>query len=229
MPSERLQKILARAGIASRRKAEALLEAGRVKVNGVVQSVGAQADPEQDQIAVDGKPLQLPKAFHYYAYYKPRGLVVTKNDELGRKGIFADLNLPPAVNAVGRLDKDSEGLLLLSNDGEFIQRYTHPRFQVPKYYHVQISRLLTPGEKRRLLLGIPLEQKKARAVTITQWQEGEHYWLALELREGMKREIRRMLKFFGVAVLRLVRVQHGAIELGDLQPGALKELPGCPS
>lgn len=228
MPSERLQKILSRAGIASRRKAEDLLKAGRVSVNGQVQGLGAKADPDEDKILVDGKPLQLPQTFRYYAYYKPRGLVVTKQDELGRRGIFAKLNLPQAVNAVGRLDKNSEGLLLLSDDGEFIERYTHPRFQVPKRYEVRISRKLRAGEMRQLLQGIPVEDKIAKAHQAIQWSEAGELWLGLELREGIKREIRRMLEFLEVKVLRLIRVQHGVVELGEMAPGELMKLPRCP-
>ncbi len=227
MPPERLQKILSRAGLFSRRHAETAILSGRVEVNQqIVRQLGQKVDPAVDSIQVDGKLIELQSNFNYYKYYKPRGLVVSKRDELGRKTIYDQLELPPEVNSVGRLDKDSEGLLLLTDDGELIQKYTHPSFQIPKIYHVQISRLLTDKEKQSLLSGIFLDGKKARVFKLKQispqlFKYSPGIWIEMEIREGMKREIRRMLQAFEVKVLRLIRVQHGKIRLGKMKPGEL--------
>jgi 23S rRNA pseudouridine2605 synthase len=222
---ERLQKILSRAGVSSRRAAEALILAGRVKVNGkVVRELGAKADPQADAVLVDGKPLRHPRFHRYFAYYKPRGVVVTKRDDFGRKTVFDLLDLPRAVNAVGRLDKESEGLLLLTDDGELLQRYTHPSFQVRKVYHVQVTRLPTTEERRRLREGVQLEEKEVHAFSVKPLPASDGFWLEIVLGEGIKREIRRMLETFGIGVKRLIRVKHGEVELGSLEPGQVIEL-----
>ncbi len=230
MPPERLQKILSRAGISSRRHAEQLILSGKVRVNGkLVSELGSKADPVADRITVDGRAIALQEAFHYYAYYKPRGVIVSKKDSWGNPTVFDLLKLPPEVNSVGRLDKESEGLLLLSDDGDFVQRYTHPSFNVSKCYHVLLSREIAPGEIGRLKTGVPLEEKAVRAYGIRTWGDAEGPWMELELKEGVKREIRRMLDFIGIKVLRLIRVRHGAIELDDLEPGQVRELESRPS
>lgn len=235
MSLERLQKILSRAGVSSRRHAEALITAGKVRVNGqVVRELGTKADPTVDRISVDDRLLGTPKKkFHYYAYYKPRGVLVTKQDDFGRTTLFHGLDLPPEVNSVGRLDKDSEGLLLLTDDGEFLQRYTHPSFEIPKIYLVQLSRRLADAEKRQLMAGVVLDEKKVRAVALRRApassSKGEGIWIEMELREGIKREIRRMMELFGVKVLRLIRVRHGSVRLGELQEGELREIKKRPS
>ncbi|MFO1463597.1 MAG: pseudouridine synthase [bacterium] len=222
---ERLQKILSRAGVSSRRSAEALILAGRVRVNGkVVRELGAKADPAKDAIQVDGQALRLASPHHYYAYYKPRGVVVTKRDDFGRKTVFDQLRLPKAVNAVGRLDKESEGLLLLTDDGEFLQRYTHPSFEVRKVYEVQVDRLPTQAERERMREGIRLEEKEVHAFSVRSLRRGEGHWLEIVLGEGIKREIRRMLETFGIQVKRLIRVKHGEVELGALKPGQIVEI-----
>jgi 23S rRNA pseudouridine2605 synthase len=229
MPPERLQKILSRAGISSRRKAEELIAAGKVAVNDrVVRELGSRADPAVDKISVAGKRLVLSGGKRYYAYYKPRGLVVSKSDELGRKTIFDLLRVPKSCNTAGRLDKDSEGLLLLSDDGDWLQRYTHPSGEVAKIYHVHLSRQLTSNETERLKSGMVLDGKKVRAVRVRIFRKHREPWLELELREGVKREIRRMLEILGVRVRRLIRVQHGSVRLGLLQPGEIMELKHRP-
>jgi len=229
MVQERLQKILSRAGIASRRKAEAFILAGKIEINGkVVKELGTRADPQRDRIRLEGRPLVLPKKFQYYAYCKPRGVVVSKKDELGRKGIFDLLKLPKAVNAVGRLDKDSEGLLLLSDDGDFIQQYTHPSYEVPKVYQVQINRLLTQAELIKLTQGINFKSKTFCVSRAKKLIKKTGNWLELELREGHKREIRIMLETLGVKVLRLTRIQHGVVKLGSMKMGQLKRLKQRP-
>ncbi len=194
----------------------------------LVHELGAKADPDVDTISVDNQPLQFEKKFHYFAYYKPRGVVVTKGESWGKPTVFKQLNLPNAVNSVGRLDKDSEGLLLLTDDGDFLQHYTHPSHQVPKLYHVQPSRELSPDEKQKLLSGIALEEKKVRASKVSSFTAQGQAWLELELKEGVKREIRRMLDALGVKVQRLIRVQHGKVHLKGLKPGEWVELPERP-
>lgn len=223
---ERLQKILSRAGIASRRHAETAILAGRVKLNGkTVRELGVKADPAVDSVEVDGKPLRQPKAKHlYFAYYKPRGVMVSKSDPQGRQTVFDLLKLPREVNSVGRLDKESEGLLLLTDDGEFLQRYTHPSFGIRKVYHVEISRQLSPDERQKLLSGVELEEKRVKALALKRIPEKEGHWIEITLGEGIKREIRRMLETIGVKVLRLIRVRHGEVELGHLQPGQVIEI-----
>lgn len=229
MPIERLQKILSRAGISSRRRAEALILDGQVAVDGkIVRELGTKADPAVNRITVGGKALAASESFSYYAYYKPRGVIVSKRDDWGNATVFSVLKLPPAVNAVGRLDKDSEGLLLLTDDGDFLMRYTHPSFDVSKVYHVWLTRPLEAGELQRLRTGVPLEEKIVRAARVRAWKEGPEPWLEIELKEGLKREIRRMLAFVGVKVKRLIRVRHGSVELGDMRPGKLKALPKRP-
>lgn len=235
MSQERLQKLLSRAGVASRRAAENLIVQGRVKVNGkTVAELGVKADPALDEITVSGQKIIFSSEQEklYYAYYKPVGLVVTKQDELGRKGIFAELHLPNSVNAVGRLDKDSEGLLLLSNDGDFIYHYTHPSFEVSKVYQVKISRPLTYQERETLRSGIISEGKKLKAFSVKKIlfskvaysHQNQGYWIEIELREGQKREIRRMMHHFEIRVLRLIRIRHGKYSLGEMRPGELKKL-----
>lgn len=223
---ERLQKILSRAGIASRRHAETAILSGRVKVNGkIVRELGVKADPSADSIEVDGKALGQPKAKHrYFAYYKPRGVVVSKSDPQGRKTVFDLLKLPPEVNAVGRLDKESEGLLLLTDDGEFLQRHTHPSFGIRKVYQVQVSRPLEPQERKRLLDGVELEEKRVKALQLKRLPAEEGHWIEITLGEGVKREIRRMLEALGIRVLRPIRVRHGEIVLGKLEPGQMAEI-----
>ncbi len=223
---ERLQKILSRAGIASRRHAETAILSGRVKLNGkIVRELGVKADPVTDSIEIDGQPLRQPKAKHrYFAYYKPRGVMVSKRDPQGRKTVFDLLKLPPEVNAVGRLDKESEGLLLLTDDGEFLQRYTHPSFGIRKVYQVQVSRPLEPEERQRLLDGVELEEKRVKALSLKRHPAAEGHWIEITLGEGVKREIRRMLETVGIRVLRLIRVRHGEVVLGELQPGQVAEI-----
>ncbi len=230
MASERLQKILSRAGVASRRHAEQWILEGKVKVNGqIITELGARADPDRDKIEVEGRVLRLASRHQYFAFYKPVGWLVTKQDEQGRRGIFERLHLPPNVNSVGRLDRDSEGLLLLTDDGDFIQRYSHPSFRIPKVYHVQVSRLPNSEEQAAMLHGVLEGEDLLQAVRVTPLRpiRGEH-WIEIELNEGKKREIRRMLGLLEIRVWRLIRVQHGSVSLGEMRPGELKKLARCP-
>lgn len=224
---ERLHKYLARAGVASRRHAEALMRAGRVRVNGQpATEPGIKILPGVDEVRVDGRLVSLPASKVYVALHKPAGVVTTASDPQGRQ-MVVEL-LPDTLRAqrlfpVGRLDLDSEGLLLLTNDGDFALRLTHPRYEQEKEYHALVqgrptSAALGPLRRGLLLPGETRPTAPARA-RILRSGDGETTWLAVTLHEGRKRQVRRMLAAVGHPVLRLVRVRVGPLRLGDLQPG----------
>ncbi|HWP28755.1 MAG TPA: pseudouridine synthase [Chloroflexota bacterium] len=223
---ERLQKVLAEAGVASRRAAERLIAEGRVAVNGVVvRTLGARVDPGRDVVTVDGRRVTVPSQKVYYVVHKPAGVVSTARDERGRPTV---LDLVPAdrrLFPVGRLDADSEGLLLLTDDGALAYRLTHPRYGVEKEYHVLVRGRPTPAALERLRTGIELEEgRTAPAQVGVLRRAGGHTWLRIVLRQGWKRQIRRMLAAVGYPVERLVRVRIGGLELDDLPPGAARRL-----
>ena len=222
----RLQKFLAEAGVASRRAAEQLMLEGRVTVNGVpVRLLGTKVDPEKDVVQVDGEVVR-PRKKLYVALHKPRGYVTTRSDEKGRKCVL-DL-LPPEwrnLYPVGRLDRQSEGLLFLTNDGDFAFRLTHPRFGVPKTYFVVVQGKVEPAHIERLRKGIRdrgqlLRVKEARLLTSARTRSR----LELVLTEGKNREVRRMFKALGFRVERLVRTKIGPIPLGELPEGKWRVL-----
>lgn len=224
MPKERLQKILARAGVASRRKAEDLIRQGRVAVDGRVARLGESADPATQVITLDGAPLPPPSTHLYVALNKPAGYLSSRSDPHHHHFIY-DL-LPPELRhlfPVGRLDRNSEGLLLLTTDGELAHRLMHPRYGVPRVYRVHLR-----GKQaglRRLQDGVELEDGPAKpeAVRCLARRRG---WLEVEivLREGRKREIRRMCAAAGLKVHRLKRVAYGPVNLGTLRPGQWRYL-----
>ena len=224
---ERLQKILAAAGLGSRRECEELIRAGRVSVNGVRAGLGARADPERERIAVDGRPVRT-RALLYIALYKPRGCASTRKDPHAAKTI-PDL-LPASLRhlfPVGRLDVPSEGLILLTNDGELANHLMHPRYQVRRTYRVTVSGNLTDTAVEALRAGIPLEDglAKAESASVLKRDPGSgRTRLEMVLTEGRNREVRRMFEALGHDVLRLVRVQMGPVTLGALKPGAWREL-----
>lgn len=226
MPEVRLQKFLADAGVASRRAAEGLIQAGRVSVNGQpVRLLGTKVVPGRDTVAVDGKPARTRRKL-YLALHKPRGCVCSRQDERGRPTIY-DL-LPPEwsnIQSVGRLDYDSEGLLLLTNDGEFSLRLSHPRFGVRKKYAVRVDGRLDEDGKKRLLHGIVDEGECLRARLVRVLNAGRAgSSVEIELTEGRNREIRRMFAALGMSVTRLLRVQVGPLKLGELRPGRWRAL-----
>ena len=218
MPLVRLQKFLAEAGVASRRRCEELIEAGQVSVNGqTVRVLGTKIDPEQDHVTVDGQPVAIEQKV-YIALNKPAGVLCTNRDTHQRKRAV-DL-LPrslPRLYTVGRLDKDTEGLLLLTNDGTFSLRLTHPRYKMRKTYLVEVEGELNNAEIARLLEGVRSEGELLRAekvfATRTKMNATE---LRLILGEGKKRQIRRMMSVIGHPVRRLVRLAIGPVELGNL-------------
>ena len=218
---ERLQKILSGAGVCSRRKAEEYLTAGRIKVNGITASLGDKADPERDVVEVDGTAVTSPAAHTYIMLYKPRGVVTTMFDEKGRPTV-AELvrDCPARVWPVGRLDMDSEGLLLLTDDGELTHRLTHPSHRVEKEYVVKVR-----GDAAQALplLRAPMvidgEDMETDRVELT----GKNT-LTMVIHQGKNRQIRRMCAAAGLEVLRLKRVREGGLRLHDLQAGCWKLL-----
>ncbi len=223
---ERLQKVLASAGIASRRDCEELIAAGRVMVNGRVVTVpGTRVDLEHDEVLVDGQPLRMPAKRTYIMLHKPAGVVSTAEDTHGRPTVVDLVDVPARVFPVGRLDLDSEGLILLTDDGELAHALTHPSFEVEKEYRVLLDRALTPDALRSWRNGVLLDGE----MTAPAWVEligtvPEGVWVRIVLREGRKRQIRAVAKLLGYEVLRLIRVREGELELGDLPPRAWRHL-----
>jgi len=226
MTAVRLQKLIAAAGVCSRRAAEDLIRAGRVSVDGQVAELGSCADPEVQKITLDGKPLKLPADHSYIALYKPRGVVVTLADEKGRDG-FSKLieRCPRRVFPVGRLDRRSEGLLLLTDDGDLAARLLHPRHHVLKRYQVTVRGPVRNADLKALAEGVELEDGPTLPAGVELLERGaDRSRFAVELYEGRNRQIRRMCEKLGYRVVRLVRTRFGTLELGKLAPGAWREL-----
>lgn len=226
---ERLQKILARAGLASRREAERWIQEGRVRVNGaVVTELGFKADPARDKIKVDDKLIHEPASRSYFLFHKPPGLITSLADPEGRPhlGAFLDrLGIKMRLFPVGRLDFNSAGLLILTDDGELSARLTHPRYGVPKVYRVKLSRSPSRRDLDRLCRGIELEDGRTAPARIRVLQAlKKKAWVEVEICEGKYREVRRMFEALGYYVERLVRVRLGPIRLGSLLPGQMRSL-----
>ncbi len=223
--TERLQKIISARGVASRRKAEELIEAGRVLVNGTPASLGDTADPDTDEILVDGTRLPSANAHVYILLNKPRGYVTTLSDEKGRPTatqLVADCGT--RVYPVGRLDMDSEGLLLFTNDGEFANRLMHPKHGMEKTYDTWVTGYAPGGEA---LLKKPIELDGYRIhppKVILLSAEGERAKLRITIHEGRNRQVRRMCQAAGMTVTRLRRIREGKLSLGDLKPGQWRYL-----
>ncbi len=223
----RLNKFLSQAGIASRRESDRLIEQGRVKVNGrVTTELGIKVDEEKDHVEVNGRTVRVSKHKVYILLNKPAGYLVTMSDPLGRPTIRKLLaGLTPGVVPVGRLDFDSEGLLLLTNDGELAFRLTHPRYEVPKTYIVRIDGAISPEAVARLGKGIVLDGAKAVPDKVVVLESGAgHSQLRVELHEGRKREIRRMLEAVGHRVSRLRRTALAGLSLKGIAPGEWRAL-----
>jgi len=223
---ERVQRLLARAGFGSRRACEELIVEGRVTVNGTVAVLGDRADPDADRVQVDGLEVNLDPNVRYYALHKPTGVVTTMRDPQGRTDIRPFLPEDgPRVFPVGRLDRDSEGLLLLTNDGELANALTHPRFGVEKEYLAEVAGIPTTKHVGILKRGVELEDGPARAASArVAARAGERGAIRLVMTEGRKREVRRLLDAVGLPVTRLVRVRVGPVRLGYLGPGERREL-----
>ena len=226
MPPERLQKLLARSGYGSRRSAERLIAAGRVTVDGRVATLGERADPEQHRIAVDGRPLPPPIRPLTLMLNKPEGYLVTAADERGRPTVYDLLtSAPPGLRYVGRLDRDSSGLLLLTTDGELAFRLSHPRYRVAKRYLVEVDGVPAAAALTRLRQGVKLDDgMTAPAEVVLLDSGGGHSRLRITIYEGRKRQLRRMLQAVGQRVRRLTRTDVGDVELGSLAAGASRPL-----
>lgn len=226
MAEERLQKILARAGIASRRKAEELILEGRVSVNGdTVTELGTKADPDKDQIRVDGALLRPPRRLIYIAMNKPREVVTTLSDPQGRTTVKHLLKgLRERVFPVGRLDYHSEGLLLLTNDGELANRILSPSGHVEKVYHVKVNGPLMQEQIDQFRSGISLHGRRTAPASIRLLKKAVNPWYEVRLTEGRQQQIRLMFKNLGRLVEKLRRVQIGPLSLGSLPPGAWRLL-----
>ena len=226
MAQDRLQKILSRAGVTSRRKAEALIVEGRVTVNGTaVTELGSKADLDVDHIKVDGKLLHAPRRMVYIALNKPVNCVTTVSDPEGRATVM-DLvhGLKERVFPVGRLDYHSEGLLLLTNDGDFTNGLTSASHHIPKTYLVKVNGSLTTEQEEQFRNGIPVEGRMTAPAGLKLMRRAENPWYEVRLIEGRKNQIRVMFKYCGRLVEKLKRVRIGFLELGPLKPGESRHL-----
>lgn len=229
MAEERLQKILSAAGVASRREAEKLISSGHVAVNGVVvTALGSKADPVTDTVTLDGRRVVVPDQKIYAVLYKPRGYVSTLSDPQGRPTIRELLPRGwPRVFHVGRLDFQTEGLLVVTNDGEFAERIAHPRYGCPKVYLAKVSGAPSLSVIHALRRGIPLDGVRtapARVELVHSTRRDGNTWIMLTLTEGRSREVRRMLLAVGHPVSKLKRVRIGPIEDRGLEPGTCRPL-----
>lgn len=222
---ERIQKLISEAGICSRRAAEKLIAEKKVKINGEVAQIGDKADKESDVIFVDGRRLRFEKKYVYIMLNKPRGYVTTLNDELGRQSV-ADLvkNCGTRVYPVGRLDKDSEGLLLLTNDGELTQSLTHPKGEIDKTYVVkvvgEVDNICQKLSRMTELDGEKISRAKATLLE----RNGRKAIIEMTIHQGKNRQIRRMCKACGAPVVELKRIREDQLELGDLKLGTWRYL-----
>jgi 23S rRNA pseudouridine2605 synthase len=229
MSEERLQKILSRVGVASRRKAETLILEGRVSVNGqTVVTLGSKADLERDHIKVDGKPLHQPAQLVYLAMNKPDNCVTTLDDPQGRRTVKDLLGgFKTRVFPVGRLDYHSEGLLLLTNDGEFTNRITSAANHVEKTYLAKVNGMLTSEEEEVFRQGIPLHGRRTANAGLKLLQRAQNPWYEVRLIEGRQNQIRIMFKHLGRLVEKLKRIRIAFLDLGSLAPGEFRHLrPG---
>lgn len=223
---DRIAKTLSRAGIASRREAERMIEEGRVSVNGKVITSPALNVTPSDRIVVDGKAVRDPEPPRIWLYHKPAGLVTSERDERDRDTVFAALPEDmPRVMSVGRLDINSEGLLLLTNDGGVKRRLELPSTGWLRRYRVRINGSVSEAKLDQLREGITVEGVNYQPMVVTfDRQQGANAWLTVSIREGKNREIRRTMEAIGVTVNRLIRVSYGPFQLGNLAPGAVEEL-----
>jgi len=224
---ERLQKVMAHAGVGSRRACEQMIIDGLVSVNGkIVTQLGIKVDPNKDVIKVNNRVIQGKEPLVYYLLHKPKGFITSVSDERGRKTVMELLpEVKQRIYPVGRLDYDSEGLLLLTNDGRLANRLIHPRYQIRKYYLVKVEGQLSSATLEQLRTGVELEDGlTSPAIVQIISSDGKESLLKIGIHEGRKRQIRRMCAAVGHPVKRLIRVQMGPIKLGKLEPGKYRQL-----
>ena len=218
---ERLQKILAQAGYGSRRACEQFISAGRVRVNGQIASLGQKADPAADKITVDGKPIAMAEKLLYIALYKPRNVLSTVEHERGdeRQTVRDIVEVPGHLYPVGRLDFESEGLVLMTNDGELTNRLTHPKYGHTKEYRVLLAKRPDPDQLEAWRRGIVLEDgyRTAPAEVRFESAQGKGAWVRVAMGEGRKRQIREICKQLALPVVRIVRIRIGTLRLGNLK------------
>lgn len=226
MSTERLQKILARHGLGSRRHAEQLIREGRIHVDGVIAKLGQRTDPDVAYITFDGDPLPPLGPPLTLILHKPRGVIVTASDERGRTTVFELLDNPPAnLRQVGRLDRDSEGLLILTTNGELAHRLMHPRYRVNKTYAALVQGLIRPETIESLRIGIELDDGPTAPSNVKLLcQKGDDWWVQLVIHEGRNRQVRRMFYAVGHPVLRLIRTSVAGLTLDKLEAGESRPL-----
>lgn len=226
MPEERLQKIISRAGVASRRAAEQMILDGRVVVNShLVTELGTRADLSRDHIKVDGRLLRQPRRQLYLALNKPREMVTTVSDPEGRETVMDIVRgLKDRLYPVGRLDYHSEGLLLMTNDGEFANRITSARYHVAKTYLVKVTGYLSAEQEEEFRNGVPLGGRKTGPAGLKVAKRAANPWYEVRLQEGRNHQVRDMFKHFGLLVEKLRRIRIGFLELGSLKPREFREL-----
>lgn len=222
MSAERLQKILAQAGYGSRRACEEFITAGRVRVNGKIAQLGQKADPAIDSITVDGKPIEAAEALVYIALHKPRNVLSTVETEPGdgRRTVRDLVDVPERIHPVGRLDYESEGLVLMTNDGDLTNRLTHPRYGHEKEYRVLLAKRPEQEQLETWARGVVLEDgyKTAPVDVRLDATQGKGAWVRVIMQEGRKRQIRETCKQLGLPVVRIVRTRIGPLRLGNLKP-----------
>lgn len=224
---ERIAKVIARAGVCSRRDAERYIEQGRVCVNGTVLTSAAVTVGQDDVITIDQKPLPEKEKTRLWRYHKPAGILTSHKDPQGRPTVFDSLPASlPRVISVGRLDMNSEGLLLLTNDGQLARQLELPSTAWTRRYRVRIHGEMTQEIVEKLKNGVCVDQVFYKGVQVViDKKQGSNMWLTVALKEGKNREIRKLMDFFGLQVTRLIRISYGPFQLGNLEKGAVDEVP----
>lgn len=220
----RIHKFLSTAGMTSRRRAEVLVHAGKVTVNGVTATIGQVIDETKDKVVVEGREVQPQASKVYYLVNKPRFYISTVSDPQGRQTVMSLVPGTTHLYPVGRLDYESEGLMILTNDGDFAFRLTHPKFQIEKTYRVQVKGKLTPTKSARLEKGVYVDGRKTAPARIENVEiDADRTWFDITIHEGRNRQVRKMCEIVDLPVTRLIRIRLGDYELGDLKPGECRQ------